>query len=150
MRIFLVALSALLLATPTGTFSRVPEAQQSEEIESVPSEDKPAAGYASIEAMPSESVLVTHYCTCEKCCGKSNGITASGRKAEYGVTIAVDRKKIPLGTTVYADYGDGILHIYRADDVGGAIKGNHIDLCVETHEEALRLGRRTAKIYVEE
>ena len=57
---------------------------------------------------------------------------------------------IELGSTVYADYGDGVLVEYRADDVGGAIAGAHIDVCVEDHQTALNLGVREATIYVKE
>lgn len=94
-----------------------------------------------------EGVTVTHYDCCVQCCGKDDGITASGVKATPGVTVAVDPTVIPLGSDVLVDYGDGELHYYRADDVGGSVKGNHIDLCVATHEEALQLGRRTATVY---
>lgn len=94
-----------------------------------------------------EDVTVTHYDCCIQCCGKDDGITASGRKATPGVTVAVDPNMIPLGSDVLVDYGDGEIHYYRADDTGGAVKGNHIDLCVTTHEEALQLGRRTATVY---
>ena len=94
-----------------------------------------------------EDVTVTHYDCCVQCCGKDDGITASGRKATPGVTVAVDPNVIPLGSDVLVDYGDGEIHYYRADDTGGAVKGNHIDLCVGSHEEALQLGRRTATVY---
>ena len=94
-----------------------------------------------------EGVTVTHYDCCVQCCGKDDGITASGRKATPGVTVAVDPNVIPLGSDVLVDYGDGEIHYFRADDTGGAVKGNHIDLCVATHEEALQLGRRTAIVY---
>lgn len=90
---------------------------------------------------------VTHYDCCVACCGKDDGITASGVQATPGVTVAVDPDVIPLGSDVLVDYGDGEIHYYRADDVGAAIKGNRIDLCVESHEEALMLGRRTATVY---
>ena len=93
------------------------------------------------------TVTVTHYDCCVECCGKDDGITASGVLATPGVTVAVDPSVIPLGSDVLVDYGDGEIHYYRADDTGGAVKGNHIDLCVATHEEALQLGRRTATIY---
>ena len=33
---------------------------------------------------------VTYYCGCTDCCGKSDGITKSGAKAQEGVTVAVD------------------------------------------------------------
>lgn len=92
-----------------------------------------------------EDCVVTHYDCCIQCCGKDDGITASGVRATPGVTVAVDPAVIPLGADVLADYGDGELHYYRADDVG--VKGNHIDLCVGSHEEALQLGRQTATVY---
>lgn len=91
---------------------------------------------------------VTHYCVCAKCCDTETGTTASGRAAVPGYSIAVDRSVIPLDATVLADYGDGVLHEYRADDTGGAVKGAVIDLCVKDHETALALGRRTATVYV--
>ena len=94
-----------------------------------------------------DDVTVTHYDCCLECCGKTDGITASGVKATPGVTIAVDPDVIPLGADVLVDYGDGELHYMRADDVGGAIQGNRIDICVETHEEALELGVRTATVW---
>ena len=94
-----------------------------------------------------EDCTITHYDCCVSCCGKDNGITASGVQATPGVTVAVDPDVIPLGSDVLVDYGDGEIHYYRADDTGGAVKGNHIDLCVGSHEEALMLGRRTATVY---
>ena len=94
-----------------------------------------------------DDVTVTHYCTCSRCCGKSDGITASGRKATPGISVAVDPSIIPLGSDVLVDYGDGELHYYRADDTGSAVKGAHIDLCMESHEAAIQAGVRTATIY---
>lgn len=90
---------------------------------------------------------VTHYCPCVQCCGKSDGITASGREVIPYYSIAVDPSVIPLGTVVYLDYGDGVLHEARADDTGGAINGNVIDICVATYEEAVRMGVRSATVY---
>ena len=94
-----------------------------------------------------ENCTVTHYDCCALCCGKTDGITASGVKATPSVTVAVDPNVIPLGADVLVDYGDGEIHYYRADDVWSAIKGNRIDLCVESHEEAIHLGVRTATAY---
>lgn len=94
-----------------------------------------------------EDVTVTHYDCCVECCGKDDGITASGVRATTGVTVAVDPNVIPLGSDVMVDYGDGEINYYRADDVGGSVKGNHIDLCVGSHSEADLLGRRTATVY---
>ena len=94
-----------------------------------------------------EDVKVTHYCCCVKCCGKDDGITYSGVKATPGVTVAVDTSIIPLGSDVLVDYGDGVINYYRADDTGSAIKGNKLDLCVGSHQEAINLGVRTATVY---
>ena len=88
----------------------------------------------------------TAYCPCSKCCGQySNGITANGMKAGYGV-VAVDPKVIPLGTKLYVEgYGYCI-----AADTGGAIKGNRIDLCYGTHSQALAsgFGHVNVKVYI--
>lgn len=99
-----------------------------------------------------EDAIVTHYCICSKCCGKSPdhpayGITASGKLATPGVSVGVDPDVIPLGADVLVDYGDGEIHYYRADDTGIGISGNHIDLCVGSHQEALELGVRSATVW---
>lgn len=99
-----------------------------------------------------ENATLTHYCVCKKCCGKDEshpayGITASGRKAEPYVSVAVDPILIPLGSKVYIDYGDGEIHEYRADDTGSAIAGAKIDLCVSEHQEALELGVKTVRVW---
>ena len=95
-----------------------------------------------------KGVTITHYDVCEQCCGKVDGITASGTHATPYSTVAVDPSAIPLGADVLVDYGDGAgLRRYRAEDTGGAVKGNHIDLCVGSHVEAQQLGRRTATVY---
>ena len=101
------------------------------------------------------NATVTAYCICKECCGKDPdhpyyGITASGRPAEPYVSVAVDPFMIPLGSTVYLDYGDGMLREFRADDTGGAVVGAHIDVCMATHEEALEHGVREARVYWEE
>lgn len=65
------------------------------------------------------------------CGGDGRGLTALGLKARYGVA-AVDPKFIPLGTRLYIEgYGYA-----TAADTGGAIKGNRIDLCVDSKHQA--------------
>lgn len=85
---------------------------------------------------------LTAYCVCERCCGKSDGITASGVKATPYKTVAVDKNVIPLGTELYIN-GD----YFVAQDTGGAVKGNVIDVCVSSHEEALNFGVHYAKVF---
>lgn len=98
---------------------------------------------------------VTHYCACEKCCGewaqsRPNGIvyTASGAVAQAGRTIAVDPDVIPYGTEVVVRYNDGDEAVYIAEDTGGAIKGNHIDVYMASHEAALAAGIKTAEVII--
>ena len=81
---------------------------------------------------------------------KYYGVTASGTRVRPGV-VAVDRNVIPLGTKLYiqsttngrADYGYAV-----AEDTGGAIKGNKIDLYFETSKEVKSFGSRTVHVYV--
>lgn len=87
----------------------------------------------------------TAYCPCSKCCGKSDGITKTGVKATQGRTIAVDPKVIPLGSIVIIDG-----HEYIAEDVGGSIKENRIDLFFDSHKEALDFGVQYKEVFVKE
>ena len=97
----------------------------------------------TVQSTVAETYTITAYCPCVKCCGKTNGITASGVKAVQGVTVATD-KSIPFGTKIYIDgVGERIVQ-----DRGGAIKGNKIDLYFDTHQEALSFGRQTRKVTI--
>lgn len=70
--------------------------------------------------------------------------TATGTKPREGRTIAVDPKVIPYGSTVYIEgYG-----YYIAEDTGGAIKGNRIDIFMMDYNKALKLGRPKAKVWI--
>ncbi len=84
---------------------------------------------------------ITYYCSCSKCCGKSNGITASGAKVQPNHTIAAP-SSFPFGTVLIID---GIE--YTVEDRGGSIKGKRLDIYVPSHEEALQLGRHKAEVY---
>jgi 3D (Asp-Asp-Asp) domain-containing protein len=110
-------------------------------------------------------VTVTAYCNCGRCCGwrrnffgfgepvytygrlkgkpKEIGRTACGTKAKHG-TIAADPRLFPFGTHLYVPgYGVGTV-----EDVGGAIKGRHIDVWFPTHAAARRWGVRRLKVEV--
>lgn len=72
-----------------------------------------------------------------------NGITATGTTAKKGV-IAVDPSVIPLGTRVYIPgYGVAV-----AQDTGGAIKGNRVDVCYMSKNEAFSWGVRNVPVYI--
>ena len=85
---------------------------------------------------------ITAYCGCRKCSGKWGNKTASGRRAKEGRTIAVDRRKIKLATKIKING-----HTYRAEDVGGGVKGKHIDVYFNSHKKALKFGKKYRKVY---
>lgn len=87
---------------------------------------------------------LTFYCACKSCSGPYGTATASGARTTEGRTIAVDRRVIPLGSKVYIEgYGDFI-----AEDVGGAIKGNKIDIYLNDHSRTVQMGVKHANVYV--
>ena len=113
-----------------------------------------------------QELLVTGYCNCGKCCGwrkkwflfgepvynygtmngspKKVGVTASGKVAAKG-TIAADPSVYPFGTKMeIPGYGPGVVQ-----DIGGSIKGAHIDLWFPTHEDAVAWGSQKLKVKVE-
>jgi len=109
------------------------------------------------------SVLVTGYCNCGQCCGwklnwfglgqpvydygpmkgkpKKIGITAIGKRAKKG-TIAADPRIFKFGTRLFVPgYGIGTV-----EDVGGSIKGHHIDVWFPSHDEAREWGARWLQV----
>ncbi|VYT76108.1 DUF348 domain-containing protein [Peptoniphilus gorbachii] len=75
--------------------------------------------------------------------------TAMGTRARVGA-VAVDPRVIPLGSKLYIESMDGFASYgyATAEDTGGAIKGNRIDLFYNSNAEANRFGRRNVKVYV--
>ena len=69
---------------------------------------------------------ITYYDSCYKCCGKTNGITASGAKVQEGITVAADTSIFPMGSKIYIE-GIGWRTV---QDRGGAIKGNKLDIYI--------------------
>lgn len=98
---------------------------------------------------------LTAYCSCRKCCGKyadnrpvdENGETivygSIGVRLKAGVSIAVDPRVIPYGTDVVING-----HTYIAQDTGGSIVGNRIDVYFDDHQEALNFGTQYAEVFV--
>lgn len=88
-----------------------------------------------------EATAYTPYCT------GCSGISAAGINLRANPNlklIAVDPRKIPLGTKVWVEgYGYAI-----AGDTGGAIKGNRIDVLMQTKQQAYSWGRKRVKIKV--
>lgn len=89
-----------------------------------------------------KNVSMTAYSSEEEGIGTK---TASGTRVQEGRTIAVDPDVIPLGWWVYIE-GVGFR---RAEDTGGAIKGNKIDVYYDSLDQALNFGRKKGKtVYV--
>ena len=116
----------------------------------IPAEEKIDENPLKIENTSEEEKVylgefrITHYCHCAKCNGVwANQPTASGVMPEIGRTIAVDPTVIPLGSAVEINGKE-----YVAEDTGSAIKGNRIDVFVESHELALDLGWYYADVYM--
>lgn len=90
---------------------------------------------------------ITHYCSQQYAHICNSGYpykTATGTTPTPGRTIAVDPRKIPYGSKIIIDG-----HTYIAEDCGGAIKGNKIDICVATHSEAMQKGvRKNVPVYI--
>lgn len=85
---------------------------------------------------------ITAYCPCAKCCGKATGRTAAGTKATAGRTVAAS-SQFAFGTKL--NIGG---HTYVVEDRGGAVKGNKIDIFVNSHAEALQWGVRYLNVSV--
>lgn len=104
-------------------------------VKTLSTQERVVAGFVPEEESDPEQQLrylgsyrITGYDTCSRCCGKSDGITASGTQAAVGRTCAAD-KSLPFGTVLYIE-GIG----YRTvEDRGGAITGGRIDVLCADH-----------------
>lgn len=74
-----------------------------------------------------------------------DGITSTGRKPQVGRTIAVDPRVIPYGTKVYIP---SLGETYVAEDCGGGIKGNRIDIFMGSESQCNSWGVRSIKIQI--
>jgi 3D (Asp-Asp-Asp) domain-containing protein len=97
----------------------------------------------AIERVSLGEFKITAYCPCAKCCGKSDGITSTGAVATEGRTIAVDPRVIPYGSIVEINGAE-----YVAEDCGGAIKNNRVDMFFESHTAALVWGVKYYEVFL--
>lgn len=89
---------------------------------------------ANIQWTDEGTFFCTAYCTEQypHICGEGHGVTASGQPIQAGVTVAADTSIFPYGTVLYIeDVGIRIVQ-----DKGSAIQGKHLDVAVDTHENA--------------
>ncbi|OIU71928.1 3D domain-containing protein [Rossellomorea aquimaris] len=119
------------------------EEAKSEAVKAV-SEEKNSKNENTSDVVKEVDVTATAYTAhCEGCIG----ITKTGVDLIANPdarVIAVDPDIIPLGSKVYIEgYGYA-----RAEDTGGAIKGNRIDIYMQHEEDALEYGVRDVKVKV--
>ena len=121
------------------------------EVVEIEEPEKPIVEEVKVEEAVSNKVSLgvcklTAYCkeNYPHVCNNGNGnITATGTVPTVGRTVAVDPSVIPYGSEVIING-----HTYIAEDCGGAVKGNKIDILFETHQEALRFGVQYAEVFV--
>lgn len=125
-------------AKPEATPVATPASAPAKQVNTTPAATKPAAASNQITV---EATAYTANCT------GCSGITKTGvnlKENPDAKVIAVDPSVIPLGTKVYVEgYGYA-----TAEDIGGAIKGNRIDVFIPTQSGALEWGRKQVKVTI--
>ena len=98
--------------------------------------------YTYTHTMKAKATAYTHTdAGCDK-------ITATGTTVHWG-TVAVDPRQIPYGTKMFIVSNDGkyVYGLSAAEDCGGSIKGNRIDLYMPTTKQCFAFGMRNCTIY---
>ena len=144
-------------ATPTPTPKPTPKAETTPKAEASPNGDAGASPeshtkddftYVRVLEMKATAYTSSYEDTGKRPGDPLYGMTYTGMKAQYGV-VAVDPKVIPLHSRLYIeipgsnDYGFAV-----AGDIGGAVKGNIIDLYFETKEEARAFTTKKVIVYI--
>ena len=143
--IFLIVMAAIFVIIMASGF---PKESQPNEPDEAPAVEQPQDATLEEEedVQRFESLGMfdsTAYCPCVKCCGKSDGITASGTKAVAGRTVAADPSYLPIGTKVYVGGNE-----YTVEDTGYGINKKRIDIFFDNHDEALMYGRQQVEVFV--
>lgn len=85
----------------------------------------------------------TGYCPCYQCSEGWGRHTCTGALASSNHTVAVDPRVIPYGSKLLIN---GTL--YTAEDRGGGVHGNHIDIFYDTHAQTRQHGSRQAEVFL--
>lgn len=96
------------------------------------------------------SMVVTAYSPDARSCGDSaDGITASLHhvSTNAGKLVAADPRVLPMGSMISVP-GYDANRIVPVLDIGGAIKGNRLDVLFPTHEQARQFGKRRIQVTV--
>ena len=133
-------------APETGSAVSVKETPIPEEETPDPEEQ----AYPTMETLSGDVLAYTDCLTVEATADSGGGKTAMGTAAGEG-TVAVDPDVIPLGSRLYITAEDGSSWVYGyavAEDTGGSIQGERVDLFFWSESDCRSFGRRTAKVYV--
>ena len=140
-----ISLSVIIALSPLGTTAdkTMPVDTKEEtvvemvvETQPTPVEQEVSLGVFKLSAYCVENY--PHICN-----NGDSSTTATGTTPTAGRTIAVDPKVIPYGSKVVING-----HTYVAEDCGGGIKGNRVDIVFNTHQEALNFGIQYAEVFV--
>jgi 3D (Asp-Asp-Asp) domain-containing protein len=87
---------------------------------------------------------ISFYCDCPVCTKTAKGSkTATGTKPKEGTTIACDGNILKMGDIVYIES----VGVRICQDRGGAIKGKRIDVYMDDHDIANKMGIRKVNVY---
>ena len=130
----------------------VEEAMYSETVLSLPTEQTVSRGVGGTVTAEDGTVYnYSYYIPMEATAytyipGITTTTTATGRSLQKGIA-AVDPDTVPLHTKMFVtgsvEYG-----YCEAEDTGGAIVGNKIDLAYPTYDECIQFGRRNVVVYI--
>lgn len=124
--------------------STAPSSSQQENIQPAYENHSQDVSEELTEEYISISARLTAYCPCDECSGGWGTQTATQTTATEGRTIAVDPSIIPLGSRVeIPGYGT-----FVAEDVGGAVKGNTIDVFFDSHDKVTDWENPTVEVRV--
>lgn len=156
-----VGLSFIFINHTEAKNSNIQEAKNTEDTVSVdvvqsvdiPTEPEPISTKPKDKIdQPKKKVLqftVTAYTSGYESTQKKKGdplyaITASGKRATEGLTIAADWRVLPKGSRVYIEgVGERVV-----EDKGGAIKGNKIDVYFENLKDAREFGKQVLNVTI--
>lgn len=143
--------AGLITGAVVGSILMVADAN-TQPVETPTVKVKPVVKEAEVD-IPEEPIIdrielgefkITAYCPCSACCGDwADGLTYTETVATESRTIAVDPEVIPLGSTVEINGAE-----YIAEDIGGAIKDNRIDVFFNSHQDALEWGVQYHDIFL--
>lgn len=135
-KIYCIILAMLLLSPSVSTTADIPEKEAPDMVlaDITPAVVENNLGVCKVTAYCKENY--PHICN-----NGDSSTTATGTVPMAGRTVAVDPSVIPYGSEVLING-----HTYIAEDCGGAIKGNRVDILFDTHQEALNFGIRYLEV----